>query len=171
MSTENKSLAEQIKKAVDAGVGLAQKTWDEVEARGKDIIKKAKLPEKEAAGLLKGFQSSFEQTQKKIEERVGQVVRDGLKKADVVTAEDLKSVRREILALKKDFQAMRAPKRAKARKPASAKAAAAPKAPRAAKRPAAGKAAKASPAPKRPETTKAPKAVKKPRPPRAKKPS
>jgi polyhydroxyalkanoate synthesis regulator phasin len=108
MSAENKSLTEQLKKAVDAGVSLAQKTWDEVETRRKRIVEK--LPEKEAAGLLKGFQQTIEHTHKKFETRVSQVVKDVLKKANLVTAEDLKPIRRELQALKKDIQAMKAPK-------------------------------------------------------------
>ncbi len=163
MNEESKSLAEQLKKAVDAGVDLAQKTWDEVEARGKEFVKKAKLPEKEATGLLKGIQKTFEQTQKNLETRVGKVVKDVLKKADLVTVEDVKSLKRELQALKKDVQAMKASKARKAKAPGgtakTAKAAAIPKAPGAARKPKTAKSAKT------PKTAKAPKT------PRAKKSS
>ena len=135
MSAENKSLTEQLKKAVDAGVSLAQKTWDEVEARRKRIVEK--LPDKEAASLLKGFQQTIGQTHKKFETRVGQVVKDVLKKANLVTAEDLKPIRRELQALKKDIRTLKAPKVGKTRSSKAPKAAAkntktskAPRAPR-----------------------------------------
>lgn len=148
MSAENKSLTEQLKKAVDAGVSLAQKTWDEVETRGKKIVEK--LPDKEAAGLLKGFQQTIEQTHKKFETRVGQVVKDVLKKANVVTAEDLKSVRRELQALKKDIQTLKAPKGVKAKASKAAKTTKVSKAPKAP----AAKATKTSKAPKAPRQKK-----------------
>ncbi len=156
MSEESKSLAEQLKKAVDAGVDLAQKTWDEVEARGKEFVKKANPAEKDAAGLLKGFQKSFEQTQKSLETRVGKVVKDVLKKANLVTVEELKSVKRELQALKKDVQAMKAPKAGKVKAPRAAKtvkAAGAPKSAGAAKKP---KAAKTAKTPKPPKAPRAP---------------
>ena len=148
MSAENKSLTEQLKKAVDAGVNLAQKTWDEVEARGKKIVEK--LPDKEAAGLLKGFQQTIEQTHKKFETRVGQVVKDVLKKANVVTAEDLKSVRRELQALKKDIQTLKAPKGGKTKASKGAKTTKVPKAPKAP----AAKTTKTSKAPRAPRVKK-----------------
>jgi polyhydroxyalkanoate synthesis regulator phasin len=161
MNEENKSLAEQLKKAVDAGVDLAQKTWDEVGARGKEFVKKAKLPEKEAAGLLKGFQKTLGETQKKLETRVGQVVKDVLKKANLVTAEDMKAVKRELQALKKDVKAMKAPKAGKAKAPKAAKTAKADGAPKTSGAAGQTKAAKAKTTPK---TVKAPKAPEAPRP-------
>ncbi|HSO59999.1 MAG TPA: hypothetical protein VLR50_03085 [Desulfobacterales bacterium] len=148
MSADNKSLTEQLKKAVDAGVNLAQKTWDEVETRRKKIVEK--LPDKETAGLLKGFQQTIEQTQKKFETRVGQVVKDVLKKANVVSAEDLKSVRRELQALKKDIQTLKAPKRAKTKASKVAKTTKVSKAPKAP----AAKTIKTSKAPRAPRQKK-----------------
>lgn len=156
MNEESKTLAEQLKKAVDAGVDLAQKTWDEVETRGKEFVKKANPAEKDAAGLLKGFQKSFEQTQKNLEARVGKMVKDVLKKANLVTVDDMKSVKRELQALKKDVQAMKAPKAGKAKAPGAAKtvkAAGAPKSAGAVKKP---KAAKTAKTPKPPKAPKAP---------------
>ena len=51
-------MIEQLKKALTTGVGLALKTWAEVEAAGKDIIKKAQLSEKDAGQLLKNLRKS-----------------------------------------------------------------------------------------------------------------
>lgn len=106
-------MIEQLKKALTTGVALALKTWDEVEALGKEMIKKAKLPEKEASLLLKNLKQSYDKTQKNLESRVHGIVQDVLKRADVATADDVKSLKREIQGLKKELKAARAPKTAK----------------------------------------------------------
>ena len=111
-------MIEQFKKALTTGVGLALKTWDEVEELGKEMIKKAKLPEKEGAHFLQGLKKSYEQTQKKVEIRVNQLVKDVLKKAEVATSDDVKALKREIQRLKKELKDAKAPKAAKTESPA-----------------------------------------------------
>ena len=106
-------MIEQLKKALTTGVALALKTWDEVESLGKEMIRKAKLPEKEAAQLLKNLKHSYEKNQRSLESRVQGIVKDVLKKADVATADDVKSLKREIQGLKKDLKAAKTPKTAK----------------------------------------------------------
>ena len=60
-------MIEQLKKALTTGVGLALKTWAEVEVAGKEMIKKAQLSEKDAGQLLKNLKESYEKTQEKME--------------------------------------------------------------------------------------------------------
>jgi polyhydroxyalkanoate synthesis regulator phasin len=110
-------MIEQLKKALTTGVGLALKTWAEVEAAGKEVIKKAQLSEKDAGQLLSQLKESYEKTQKKMEDQVHRLVKDVLKKADVATSDDVKSLQREIQGLKKELKAAKA---AKAPKPAKA---------------------------------------------------
>lgn len=122
-------MIEQLKKALTTGVGLALKTWTEVEAAGKEMIKKAQLSEKDASKFLNSLKESYETTQKKMESQVGRLVKDVLKKADVATSDDVKALKKEILALKKDLKTAKATKAAKASKvgkasPAKAKPAA-----------------------------------------------
>jgi polyhydroxyalkanoate synthesis regulator phasin len=112
-------MIEQLKKALTTGVGLALKTWTEVEAAGKDMIKKAQLSEKDASQFLKSLKESYEKTQKKMEEQANRLVRDLLKKADIATSDDVKALKREIQSLKKELKAAKAPK---SRKTATAKA-------------------------------------------------
>jgi polyhydroxyalkanoate synthesis regulator phasin len=104
-------MIDQLKKALTTGVAVALKTWDEVEALGKEMIKKAKLPEKEAAQLIKNLKQSYEKTQHQLENRVHGMVRDVLKKADVATADEVKSLKREIQGLKKKLTAAKGPKK------------------------------------------------------------
>ena len=123
-------MIEQLKKAVTTGVGLALKTWAEVEVAGKEVIKKAQLSEKDASQLLKSLKESYEKTQKKMEVQVNRLVKDVLKKADVATNDDVKALQREIQDLRKEFKAAKMAKAVKApraRKAAPAKATSAPK--------------------------------------------
>lgn len=107
-------MIDQLKKALTTGIGLALKTWTEVEAAGKDIIKKAQLSEKDAGQFLKNLKESYEKTQKKMEGQVHRLVKDVLKKADIATSDDVKSLKREIQGLRKELKAARAAKAGKA---------------------------------------------------------
>jgi polyhydroxyalkanoate synthesis regulator phasin len=84
-----------------AGVGLALKTWDEVEDFTKELVEKGKMGEKEGNKFLKELQHRYDDTQKKLEARVEKTVKDILKKANVVTTDELKAVKKEIRELKK----------------------------------------------------------------------
>lgn len=90
-----------FKKSMLTGIGLALKTWDEVEALGKELEEKGKMPREEAKKFIEELQARYEETQAKLEERVEKSVRDFLKKADIVTGEDLKALKTEIRDLKK----------------------------------------------------------------------
>ena len=90
-----------IKKTLLAGVGLALKTWDEVEDLTKELVDKGKMTEKEGSKFLQDLQKRYEETQKKLEARVEKTVKDFLKKADEVTGDELKAVKKEVRELKK----------------------------------------------------------------------
>jgi len=90
-----------LKKTLLAGVGLALKTWDEVEDLAKELVDKGKMTEKDGAQFVKDLQKRYEETQKKLEERVEKTVKELLKKANVVTSDELKAVKKEVRELKK----------------------------------------------------------------------
>jgi len=90
-----------IKKTLLAGVGLALKTWDEVEDLAKELVDKGKMTEKDGSKFIKDLQKRYEETQKKLEVRVEKTVKDFLKKANVVTSDELKAVKKEVRELKK----------------------------------------------------------------------
>jgi len=123
-------MIEQLKKALTTGVGLALRTWAEVEVAGKEMIKKAQLSEKDAGQLLKNLKASYEKTQEKMEVQVNRLVKDFLNKADIATGDDVKALRREVQDLRKEFKAAKMAKAVKAPragKAAPAKATSAPK--------------------------------------------
>ena len=90
-----------IKKTLLAGVGLALKTWDEVEDLAKELIDKGKMSEKDGRKFTKDLQKRYEDTQKKLEARVEKMVKEFFKKADVVTTDELKALKKEVRELKK----------------------------------------------------------------------
>lgn len=90
-----------IKKTLLAGIGLALKTWDEVEDLAKELVEKGKMSEKDGSNFLNDLKERYEETQKKLEARVEKSVQDFLKKANVVTSDELKAVKKEIRDLKK----------------------------------------------------------------------
>jgi polyhydroxyalkanoate synthesis regulator phasin len=94
-------MSDLIKKTLLAGVGLALKTWDEVEDLAKELVDKGKMTEKDGSKFLQDLQKRYEETQKKLEARVEKTVKDFLKKADVVTGDELKAVKKEVRELKK----------------------------------------------------------------------
>jgi polyhydroxyalkanoate synthesis regulator phasin len=62
------------------------------------------------------LKESYEKTQKKMEGQVNRLVKDVLKKADIATSDDLKSLQREIQGLKKELKTAKAAKAAKTSK-------------------------------------------------------
>ena len=90
-----------IRKTLLAGVGLALKTWDEVEDLAKELVDKGKMTEKDGNNFVKDLQKRYEETQKMLETRVEKTVQDFLKKANVVTSDELKAVKKEVRELKK----------------------------------------------------------------------
>lgn len=110
-------MIDQFKKALSTGIDLALKTWAEVEAMGKEMIQKAQLPEKEAKDFLNGLKKTYEHTQQKVEERVSQLVKDVLKKADIPTSDEVKALKREVQGLKKELKAAKTAKAEKVKTP------------------------------------------------------
>ncbi|MGD9180166.1 MAG: phasin family protein [Desulfobacterales bacterium] len=105
-------MIEILKKTFMTGAGLAHKTWDEVEALTKEIVKKAKMSEKEGSKFLEDMKKRYDDTQKKTGKYVENVVKDILKKMDIATATDIKALKKEIQQLKKATGGAGAKKRA-----------------------------------------------------------
>ena len=94
-------MLELVKKTMLTGIGLALLAKDEVEDLAKELVDKGKMTEKDGKKFLEDLQKRYEEVQSKLEDRVEKTVRDFLKKADVVTADDLKAIKKEIRELKK----------------------------------------------------------------------
>lgn len=90
-----------IKKTMMTGIGLALLAKDEVEDLAKEVVEKGKMTEKEGKKFFEDLQKRYEEVQNKLEDRVEKTVKEFLKKADVVTSDELKALKKEIRELKK----------------------------------------------------------------------
>lgn len=90
-----------IKKAMLTGIGLSLIAKDEVEELAKELINKSKMSEKEGSKFIEELQKKYDETQDRLEERVQQTTKEFLKKADVVTGDELRGLKKEIRELKK----------------------------------------------------------------------
>ncbi|MBC8198601.1 MAG: hypothetical protein H8E80_00935 [Desulfobacteraceae bacterium] len=90
-----------IKKAMFTGIGLALKTKDEVEDLANELVKQGKMSEEEGGKFLDELRKRYDEAQKKLEQRVEKTVKKLIKKADLVTADELKGLKKEIRELKK----------------------------------------------------------------------
>jgi polyhydroxyalkanoate synthesis regulator phasin len=89
-----------MKKGMLAGIGLALKTWDEVEKMVQDVQEKGEMSEAEGRKFLDEVQKKYEEAQGKLEKRVEQTVKEFLKKTQIVTSDELKELKKEIRELK-----------------------------------------------------------------------
>lgn len=90
-----------VKKTMLTGIGLALLAKDEMEELAREVVEKGKMTEKDGKKFLNDLQERYEEVQGKLEERVEKTVKEFLKKADVVTADELKALKKEIRELKK----------------------------------------------------------------------
>ena len=95
-----------MKKSMLAGIGLALKTWDEVEDMVQDIQKKSEMTETEGRKFLEEAKKRYEDAQSKLEKRVEATVKEFLKKTNIVTADELKDLKKEIRELKSIINTM-----------------------------------------------------------------
>ena len=95
-----------IKKSMLTGIGLALKTWDEVEDMAKDLQKRGEMSESEGRSFVEDLQKRYTETQEKLEKRVEKTVKDFLKKTNIVTADELKELKKEIRELKSIINTM-----------------------------------------------------------------
>jgi len=90
-----------IRKGMLTGIGLALKTWDEVEVLAKELEKKGEMPREEGKTFLKELEKRYSEAQIKLEKRVEKSVNEFLKRSDIVTGDELKGLKKEIRELKK----------------------------------------------------------------------
>ncbi|MBT8340211.1 MAG: hypothetical protein HKP58_07850 [Desulfatitalea sp.] len=89
-----------VKKSMLTGIGLALKTRDEMEELIKEIQKKSEMSESEGRKFFEDAQKRYDEAQEKLEKRVETAVKDFLKRANIVTTEELKELKKEIRELK-----------------------------------------------------------------------
>lgn len=89
-----------VKKGMLTGIGLALKTWDEVEDLVTELQKKGEMSEGEGRKFLDEARKRYEEAQDALEKRVEEMVKVFLKKTNIVTTDELKDLKKEIRELK-----------------------------------------------------------------------
>lgn len=97
---------DMVKKSMLTGIGLALKTWDEVEELVTDIQKKSDMSESEGRKFLDEARKRYDEAQDKLENKVEDAVKKFLKKTNIVTTDELKELKKEIRELKSIVNAM-----------------------------------------------------------------
>ena len=90
-----------LKKSLLTGIGLALIAKDEVEDLARELAQKGQMSEKEGGKFIKDLQERYDDTQKRLEEKVETAVKEFMKRADFVTTDELKGLKKEIRDLKK----------------------------------------------------------------------
>lgn len=93
-------MLELVKRTMLTGIGLALVAKDELVDLAKDIEKKLDMTESDGKNFLDEVKKKYDEAQVKLEDRVEKTVKEILKKMDVVTAEDIKGLKKEIRDLK-----------------------------------------------------------------------
>jgi len=88
------------KKTMLTGIGLALVAKDEMEEVAKDLEKKLDMTEQDGKKFLSDLQKKYDEAQNHLEDRVEKAVKEFMKKADVVTGDELKALKKEIRELK-----------------------------------------------------------------------
>lgn len=95
-------MIELIKKAMLTGLGVASLTKEKVEEVANDFIEKGKLSEQEGKKLVDELMAKSEESKEDIKKQVDELVGKALAKMEIATKEDIASLRKEILAMKKE---------------------------------------------------------------------
>lgn len=90
-----------MKKTMLAGIGLALKTKDEVVDLAGEFAKKTKMTETEGKKFIEELTDRYETSREKFEKKIEETVKKAIKKADIVTGEELKALKKEIRELRK----------------------------------------------------------------------
>ena len=90
-----------FKKTMLTGIGLALRGKDEIEELFKEFEEKLNPGDEDSRNFLTEFRAKLDETQDKLEQRVEQAVKKFMKKADLVTGEELNALKKEIRELKK----------------------------------------------------------------------
>jgi polyhydroxyalkanoate synthesis regulator phasin len=101
---------EELKKSIDKGVDYAFMNAEKIAQAAKDLANENKLTKEEAKKLYEHLLAKSEEAKKTIETDLQQVVKNILKKMDVPTKEEMKSLELRLAKLEK---AKKAPVKAK----------------------------------------------------------
>lgn len=108
---------DMFRKTMFTGLGLALKTWDEIEAMGKDWTRRQEMSEDEGRKFMDELRDRYDSSSKKFEEKVERTVDEVLSRANIASRRDLESMeasnraaQEEIAALRREIETLKAQK-------------------------------------------------------------
>jgi len=89
-------MADLIKNAILAGLGVLTLTREKAEDLAKDLIKKGELAKTEEAKFVKELMEKAGKTSSDVKQKIEETVRDTLKKLNVPTRRDLDEIKEKL---------------------------------------------------------------------------
>ncbi len=89
-----------VKKAMFTGIGILSLTKDKVEEVARDFIDKGKLSEQEGEKLVDELLKKSEESREDLKKRIDEQIQAMLDKMDLVSKNDLATIRAELAEIK-----------------------------------------------------------------------
>ena len=93
-----------VKKAMFTGIGFAALTKDKVDEVAQLFVEQGKLSRQEGEKLVQDIMERSKESQEQLSKQVEALVKAGLEKANVVTADEVRELKEEIVVLKQRVQ-------------------------------------------------------------------
>ncbi len=100
-------MLEQLKKSLYTSFGFAILTKEKIEKMVDDLVEKGKLSEKEGKAFVEELVSKSRESSQEFENKINEKVRESLKKMEMVTQDDLKSLERRVAKLEKQSKSQK----------------------------------------------------------------
>lgn len=95
-----------LKKMGLLGIGILTLTQEKLEELTQEMIKKGEISREEGKKLVKDVLSEREKQLKDIQDKIGETLKETLKKGGIVTKSDIEALERKIGKLEKAIQSM-----------------------------------------------------------------
>ena len=92
-----------LKKGMLKGIGMGLLAKEELDDLGRELTRKSQMSEQEGQKFIDELRQKYEEAQDRLEQRMETAVRKVLKKANLVSADEVSALQKEIQSLKKSL--------------------------------------------------------------------
>jgi polyhydroxyalkanoate synthesis regulator phasin len=96
-----------LKKGMLKGIGMGLLAKEELDDLASELTSKSKMTEQEGQKFVDELRLKYEDAQQRLEKRVEDTVRKILKKANLVSADEVAALQKEIQSLKKSLNKLK----------------------------------------------------------------
>ena len=93
---ERKIMADLIKNAILAGLGILSLTREKAKSLAEDLIKKGELAKTEEAKFVKDLMEKAEKTGGEVKKKIEETVEETIKKLNIPTRKDLDEIKEKL---------------------------------------------------------------------------